>query len=170
MKFEIAIIQDLVELTELLENAKVEMETHHIYQWNQKYPNRNSIVNDIENEELYILKNDENQIVCMGTFTKNAIQGIQTKAVNDAIFIKRLIVKRDACGKGLSRELIDSFIKEKNIHDVDLYSCTNHTNIPMQKVLEKMNFVNIEAFTIKERTTYGPFYLYYMKAGEQIDK
>lgn len=170
MKFEVVTAQHIDELVQILEEAKVNMERQNIYQWNNQYPDRKLILSDIDKQELYILKDRTETIVCMGTFSESSIKEITIPIDTSAVFIKRLIVKANTCGQGLAKELIDKYIDKCKLKGRELYSCTNHTNLPMQRVLEKMNFRVVESFVIEERKTYGKFHLYYKKVGRIDDK
>lgn len=166
MSFELAREEDIDELMQILEQAKINMERQNIYQWNQQYPNRLVMLSDIEKEELYVLKDKRNSIVCMGTFSESPIKEMSFSAEESAIFIKRLTVKASACGQGLARELIDKYMNKYCLRAKIFYSATNHTNLPMQRLLEKMNFSVLETFVIKERAAYGNFRLYCKKVGD----
>lgn len=60
MNYRLAEENDIESICEIIKNAKVEMETHGIFQWDKLYPTKEDFLDDIKKEQLYIGEMDDN--------------------------------------------------------------------------------------------------------------
>lgn len=114
-------------------------------QWQDGYPNELTIENDIKNGYAYVLTESES-VLCYAAiiFDKEpAYEDIEGKWLTDGDYavVHRVAASKLAKGKGIATKLF------KNIEDICLtnhiYSIkvdTNFDNIPMLKILDKLNY------------------------------
>lgn len=165
MLFEPAVETDLSELEQLLASAKRSMAKQGIYQWTQEYPNSSDILTDIRQEELFLIK-EVGRIVCMGTFTRKPMSGKGFNKEELNWFIKRLVTRSDETGKGIGKCWLDFCISHFCQVGEHVYSCTNHTNFPMQRLFQKNQFEKIAEMTVEKRERMGSFYVYEREIGK----
>lgn len=163
--FESALSTDLPKLEEILFDAKKSMADQKIYQWTENYPSSTDILTDIQLGELFLLKN-EGEIICMGTFTRKPLENLSFHQLSDKWFVKRLITKTSEIGNGIGNKWLEQCIDYFTQEDERIYSCTNHTNFPMQRLFEKNNFVKIDEKVLEGRESLGSFYVYEREIGK----
>ena len=71
MKIRHAITADIPRIIKIIADAKVMLRSLNIDQWQNGYPNKTQIKNDIDNKESYVVLNDEYQIVATTMFSIN---------------------------------------------------------------------------------------------------
>jgi GNAT superfamily N-acetyltransferase len=114
-------------------------------QWQDGYPNELSITSDIENGYAYVLTENES-ILCYAAiiFDKEpAYEDIEGKWLSndDYMVVHRVAVSKLAKGKGIATKLFENMeglCLENNIYSIKVD--TNFDNIPMLKILEKLNY------------------------------
>ena len=132
---------DVDAVAEIYENAKIFMRKNGNHdQWNLGYPNRDTVLEDIEAGVGYVCE-DEGEVVA--TFMFNIGDDKTYKIMyegawkNDRPYavIHRVAVKKHGCG------IIDFCFEECFKKYPNLKIDTHRDNIPMQRVLERNGFV-----------------------------
>ena len=65
IKIELAEINDLEDIMKMIHNCANDLISKNIFQWNEKYPNRDIFLTDIEKKNLFIYKNNSGVIGCV---------------------------------------------------------------------------------------------------------
>ena len=132
-----ATIEDLVQVMQIIKSCTKHMISKNIFQWNEKYPNIETFQNDIENEHLYVLSLQNNELIgCVSiTFEMDefykTIDWISPTAKN--IYVHRLAVHPNNQGQGHAK-IIMNFIEKKGIENfcesirLDTFSMNNKNN------------------------------------------
>ncbi|MDD7795386.1 GNAT family N-acetyltransferase [Clostridium sp. 'White wine YQ'] len=146
MEFRKTIKADMEEIMNIISQAQAYFKEQGIDQWQNNYPNVETINNDIINEHSYVLLKDNNIVATAaisfdGEKTYDAIYEGQWISNNEFAVIHRIAVHGDYKGLGLSSEIIKNV--EKLCLDKGVYSIkvdTHEENISMQKLLKKNSF------------------------------
>lgn len=110
MSIQRASIDAAEKILEIFTACKNTMELTGIFQWNETYPNLHTIINDIQNNELYILSNNGE---IMGVICLNTQQEAEWSLVNwldkngHVLIIHRLAVHPLFQGQGFARQLMN---------------------------------------------------------------
>ena len=62
MRLELSTINDVEKIIEIIDEAKIYLASLNIDQWQNGYPNKTEIENDISNNESYVVFNDQKLI------------------------------------------------------------------------------------------------------------
>ncbi|MGY3777804.1 hypothetical protein [Isobaculum melis] len=155
-------MRDYYTLSQLLADAKAKMTSLGIIQWNEHYPNGNVIEQDIMEGKLWVLRSLDDEVLCMGTLTHEPLE--QGAAINPhQIYLKRVITASNSGIKGLGSLFLKHCFLQLEPQITTIYSCTNHTNFLMRKLLEKEQFVKIGEHQLAGREAMGSFYIYERK-------
>lgn len=143
MKLRLTTTNDIDAVMTIINQAKVYFKKQGINQWQDGYPNKASIINDISRQEAYVLDID-GEIVATAMISKaiepnyNYIDGKWLQS-NDYIVVHRIAVRDDQKGKSLAKIIIDEAIKlYPNIHSIRID--THDDNLSMQSFLIKYGF------------------------------
>jgi len=100
--------QDLPQVMDLIRSCVRRMEAQGIHQWDEIYPDRTSLADDIERGELYLLGNEHRiyGIVALNEFQEPAYQDVPWQFSGKALVVHRLAIDPLAQGKGHARELM----------------------------------------------------------------
>lgn len=133
-------IKDIEDIMKIIDQAKVFLNANNINQWQDGYPNVETIKNDILKQQLYVVK--ENEFV-VGLFAlidyeKTYDHIYEGEWLNDSnyIAVHRIAILNEYKGKGVAKYIFDQLKKEYNHIRVD----THELNINMQKCLLKNDF------------------------------
>lgn len=143
MKLRLTTINDINDVMTIINQAKVYFKANGINQWQDGYPNETSIINDINNQEAYVLE-DNGQVIATamisinGEPTYNYIEGKWLQN-DDYLVIHRIAVKEDQKGKGLSKIILDEALKLFNTYP-SIRMDTHEDNLSMQRFLTKYGF------------------------------
>lgn len=143
--FRKAVIEDKDSIWNIIQQAILRRKSDGSNQWQDGYPNEDSIENDITNEFGFVLV-DEERIIGYCAVIINfepAYDGIEGKWLtnDDFVVIHRIAIDENYLGQGLSGKIIENvenFAKENNIFSVKVD--TNFDNIPMMKIFEKRGY------------------------------
>lgn len=131
-------LSDLSEIMLIYNHARDLMNSHDNYQWDEYYPTKEMIIDDIEQENHFSIK-ENNEII--GVFTlvdyDSLYDDIDGKWLNDNPYVE---IKRIALKKldfSLISYIIDWVFKKCPNIKVD----TGEDNIAVQRILEHNNFV-----------------------------
>lgn len=145
MEIKIANLNDANDILKIINQAKIYMKENNLNQWDENYPNIETIHSDIKNQVNYILFDKEKVI---GTFvlifgedeTYKNIEGSWKTNLSYGT-LHRIAIHNDYKGKNLAKLILDFSIEkslEKNIHSIRID--THKNNLSMKKFIEKSNF------------------------------
>lgn len=136
--------KDIDAVLKIFEDAKAYMLANGIDQWQKGYPNRETILRDIETSVGYVLT-EGNEVLAsaalfLGTPDPTYQKIYQGKWLSDAPYgtIHRVAVKKDQKGKRLASILMASLentIREQGLASVRID--THRDNLPMRRHLQK---------------------------------
>ena len=146
MNFKQATTHDLPLIMNIIKEAQSYFKQNHINQWQNNYPNNQTIENDIKNGYSYVLLEEEEIIatVCVsfdGEANYENIMDGSWLSNGEYAVIHRLAVKDTHKGKGISTivfKKIEDMCIEKGITSIKVD--THEENASMQKLLQKNNF------------------------------
>lgn len=151
--------RDISRILEIYEEAKRYMNREGIPQWTKDYPNRDTVVQDIANNVLYVWTQEE-AVLGVSAFipgrdpTYAVIEGgvwcLQTEAYGT---IHRMAVAGDAKGKGISGKMLaalETLCKERSIPSIRVD--THKKNSSMRRWIEKSGFTYCGVITVADGT------------------
>ena len=114
-------------------------------QWQDGYPNLETVKTDVEKGQNYVLIQDD-KIIATAALIFNyepAYDEIEGKWLSDGDFlvVHRVGVSDEVAGKGFAKKLfmiLEDFAKENDIFSIKVD--TNFDNVPMLKILEKLGY------------------------------
>ena len=118
--------KDIDAILEVTKSCARYMIEHHIFQWNEYYPNRKAFENDIKRNELYVLELNNELVGCVvvSTFMDPEYIPIQWLTPNkNNSYIHRLAIHPKHQGNGYAQQLMDfaeKWAKENNSISVRL--------------------------------------------------
>ncbi|MCT4687247.1 GNAT family N-acetyltransferase [Vallitalea sp.] len=123
-------IDDIVDIMKLINDCVNNMRANNIFQWDEHYPNQEIMLKDIEDSNLYVMKDDNSYF---GIVTINEEQDKEYKTVDwksestGILVVHRLAVSPLGQGKGIGRSLMlfaEDLVRQKNYKSVrlDTYS------------------------------------------------
>ncbi len=157
MNFRKSTFDDVDRILEIIEKAKIELRKLGLDQWQNGYPDRKVVENDVKNGISYVLesieKNEnelesENLKKILGTIVlspkkERPYSKIEGKWIttDDYIVIHRLAVDSEIKNKGIATKILEFSEKEciKN-KILSIKTDTHENNEPMKKFLEKNGF------------------------------
>lgn len=146
MEFRKSAIKDIDEIMKIINEAKLYFKENNINQWQDGYPDKDVILNDVKNEESFVVINDNKVIGTVvisfkGEKTYNKIYEGTWLSNNDYAVIHRIAISNEFKGFGIGTMIIEEAQKlafEKNIRSIKID--TQKDNTSMQKLLIKNNF------------------------------
>ena len=132
---------------EIIEQGRAYLKSQGLDQWQNGYPNKDSILTDIQNEKGYFLTDGQHQFayLCMDFDGEPAYNNIKGNWLTDQnakyMVIHRLAFNAAHRGKGLSSTLLhlaEQFCKEKGIKSIRMD--TDPDNKIMQHIMKKASF------------------------------
>ena len=146
MEFRKSVEADIDNIMNIIKQAQSYFKENGIDQWQNNYPNSETIKNDINGENSYVLL-DENKIVATavisfdGEKTYDTIYNGEWLSNNEFAVVHRIAVDNSCKGRGVSSLIIKNAEKlclEKGIHSIKID--THKENMSMQKLLKKNEF------------------------------
>lgn len=146
MEFRRSTKSDLKEIIEIIKEAQNYFKANNIDQWQDGYPNEESIMNDIESGESYILLKD-NKIIATAYLSFNGESDYdiihEGKWLGDENYavIHRVAVSNNMKGQGMAGELfkqIENLCLENKVNHIRID--THRHNRSMQRFLMKSGF------------------------------
>ena len=109
-------VLDLDSIMEIIDQAKAYLKSQNIDQWQDAYPNKDVLVNDITHDSLYVVKED-NLIIgvfCVGNYepTYDVIYKGEWSTNKDYVVVHRFAVRNEYKGKGVAKYIFD-YVKSK---------------------------------------------------------
>ncbi len=134
-----------------------------IYQWNEHYPDRKTLENDVNRGELYVITSEESIVGCIVISTFQDLVYKQVKwltADGNNYYIHRLAVHPEHQKKGYARKAMDFaealVLRNKGVSiRLDTFS-KNHRN---QRFYEARKYIRLEEIHFPKQSEY-PFYCY----------
>lgn len=140
-----ATLQEIPAIWEILQQAIARRKQDGSQQWQDGYPNEQSIHNDLANGSAYVLT-DQDQIIAYAAIIfdiEPAYTDIQGKwLTNDRyVVIHRVATSNEVIGKGIATHLfrlIEDIALDSKVYSIKVD--TNFDNIPMLKILDKLGY------------------------------
>ena len=158
MEFRKSTKEDLKDIMAIIRDAQAYFKNNDIDQWQNGYPNEDSILSDIESKESYVLV-DDNEIIgtaylsFAGESDYDVIYEGKWLSHEDYAVVHRIAVKNDLKGKGIAGEIfkaIEKICLERDIHDIKID--THRDNKSMQRFLEKQGFTRCGVVYLKDKS------------------
>lgn len=136
-------INDVARVMEIINQAKDYFKCNGIDQWQEGYPNEDTIYTDITNGEAYVLEDDEKILgTCMVTIqgepTYDVIDG-KWLSNDDYVCVHRIAIDNHYKGSGLASIILDQAVAMyPDYHSLKMD--THEDNHSMQKFLLKYGF------------------------------
>lgn len=137
--------EDATSVWEILSQAIRRRKDDGSSQWQSGYPNLNTVRSDIEKGYCYLLT-DGQKIIASGALIFNDEPTYQTidgawLSDGDFLVVHRVAVSDEVIGKGVATKFfteIEEFAKENAVFSIRVD--TNFDNLPMLRILEKLNY------------------------------
>lgn len=157
MNFRKSTFNDVDRILEIIEKAKIELKKLGLDQWQNGYPNREVIENDVKNRISYVLeeiseKDDKSKnqsskkiigTIVLSPEKEAPYSKIEGKWItnDDYIAIHRLAVDSEIKNKGIATKILE-FSEEECIKNkiLSIKTDTHENNEPMKRFLEKNGF------------------------------
>ncbi|MBN7575950.1 GNAT family N-acetyltransferase [Clostridium sp. 2-1] len=146
MEFRKALETDINDIMNIIKQAQAYFKEQGIDQWQNNYPNPETIRNDIANKHSYILLKDNNIVATAavsfdGEKTYDSIYEGEWITNSQYAVIHRIAVDNTYKGLGLSSKIIknvEELCLSKGVHSIKID--THEENISMQRLLKKNKF------------------------------
>lgn len=145
MIFRKAHFEEVDEIWSILQFAIKSRKNDGSNQWQDGYPNRNSILQDLEKDCAYVLA-DERGVLAYGAVIfdeEPAYNDIVGKWLSDGDYdvVHRVAAAERSKGMGIATRFfneVENFATSKNVHSVKVD--TNFDNLAMLRILDKLNY------------------------------
>lgn len=148
---------DIPHILEIVEDARQLINKQNFKQWSKEsnYPNHEVFLKDINNDALYVIKENEQILGMMAIYTGEDINYdyIEGKWLSDTtnyLTIHRLAIRASHYQKGLAKSLFEfaiDYAKENKLASVRID--THPKNINMNNLAKKLNFTYCGTIYIK---------------------
>ncbi|OXZ35678.1 GNAT family N-acetyltransferase [Finegoldia magna] len=136
---------DIAEIMEIVENAKIYMKENKINQWSENYPNEDVFLADLKENRLYVAE-IKGKVVGMAVLVLDGdadYKNIDGKWLSDGEYgvIHRIAVNPDYKSQNVAKNLLDFFenkLKELNYDSIRVD--THKDNKSMLRFIEKNGF------------------------------
>ena len=158
-----ATLPDLLEIKKLTEACAKALQEKDIFQWNEHYPSREKLEQDIENEELYVLveKREILGIIILTPQVDEEYIPVSWLTPNDSnLYVHRLAVHPVVWGQGKGQELMDfaeDFAKKEGYQSIRLDTFSQ--NKRNQAFYESRGYVRLENIFFPKQSEH-PFFCY----------
>ncbi|GGG13152.1 N-acetyltransferase [Dokdonia pacifica] len=156
-------ISEIPEILSLTKACAAFMISKGIYQWNEHYPSKEAFERDIDRNELYVLK-IENQIIgtiVISTYMDDEYTAIDWLSPNtNNLYIHRLAVHPSFQKKGYAVQLMDhaeAFAKANNVASIRLDTFSQNSR--NQKFYEQRGYKRLGSIYFPKQSEF-PFYCY----------
>lgn len=144
-QFRQAIYSEASQIWQILKNAIKRRKKDGSNQWQDGYPNMEVVKSDIENKIGFVLTQNDTIIGYTAVIINDEPDyiNIEGRWLSDQDFVvyHRVAVSEEFLAKGMAKKmikLIEKYALSKNIYS--LKADTNHDNIPMMKIFEKLGY------------------------------
>lgn len=139
---------DIPTILSLYKDAQQRFAEQKIEQWQNNYPNRETLEQDIVNNESYVVINEEEIVAtamlsASGEPTYEKIEGQWlTPSETPYMVIHRMTVKSEYLHQGIARYIFDKTMQMcKDLHLYSIRVDTHKDNVYMSSLLRKKGFV-----------------------------
>tara|TARA_B110000971_G_scaffold176634_1_gene182171 strand:- start:97 stop:612 length:516 start_codon:yes stop_codon:yes gene_type:complete len=149
MKFLPAKKEDISPIMQLIGEAQAYLAAQHIEQWQNGYPNEQTILKDLQNNESYVVKSEHSTLLATAMFTRKneptytSIEGHWiTKADAKYGVIHRMAVGEKFRGTGIAKFIFnhcEQILKQNSVQSMRID--THEDNHSMQALLKKLGYV-----------------------------
>lgn len=143
---ELAELKDVSVCYGIIEDGRAFQQEQGFVQWTEKYPNRDTILEDIQNQKGYVIKSDQEILgyMLIDFDGEPAYDNINGAWRVDAPYgvIHRMAFSKNARGKGIADKafaMIDKICLDNNVPYIRID--TGFENKRMQHILEKNGYV-----------------------------
>ena len=152
---------DLTYILNIIKNCTNHMIDNKIFQWNENYPSKEILKDDIKSNNLYLIKKNEKTIGCVMKSEKQSKVYKKVKWITENkknLYVHRLAVDPKYQGKGYGIKLMD-FVERNALKNnfisirLDTFS-KNKRNV---KFYKKRGYIKIENIYFPNQSIY-PFY------------
>lgn len=156
MKLRLTTINDIEDVMAIINEAKSYFKEQGIDQWQDGYPNTDTIINDINNHEAYVLE-DNGEVIATAMISKNiepTYNYIEGKWLqnNPYLVVHRIAIKNNQKGKGLAKVILDEALKiHPNFPSIRMD--THDDNLSMQRFLIKYGFTYCGTIYLESKDT-----------------
>ncbi len=158
MKFRKAVEADINSIINIIEEAQTYFKENGIDQWQNNYPNIETVKNDISNENGYVLLKDNNivgtaVVIFDGDKNYEFIYDGEWISNNEYAVIHRIAVDKNYKGLGLSSVIIkniEEICLNNGIHSIKID--THEENASMQKLLQKNRFQDCGIIYLEDKS------------------
>lgn len=161
--FKKATLNDVDKIMEIIEASKIIQRSQNNYQWNEKYPVHEHIIEDINNDISYVLKNHDDEIlatVALPVVNDEFYTKLKNKDIH-FMMISRLAINTSHHKKGYGSFLMNEIQKVAEHKNVSyMKGSTNSNNIGMKRLFEKFKFRKTGFF---QGTQENGYYYWYEK-------
>lgn len=157
---------DLNEIKQLTEACALAMQEKGIFQWNELYPSREKLAEDIDKEQLFILKEEGEArgiIVLTPEMDEEYIPVEWLTPNNENLYVHRLATHPSVWGKGYGQHLMDfaeAFARNNRYRSVRLDTFSQ--NLRNQKFYEMRGYQRLGNIYFPKQSEH-PFYCYELK-------
>ena len=149
MKIRHTQLEDIPAIVNIYNQAKEYLKSQNVNQWQDGYPNEESIINDMHKNQSYVLVDNEKIIgtaaIVLELDPNYAYieDGKWITDMNNYYCIHRIAVDNSIKGKHLANEFM-KYAEELAIqdHKMSLRIDTHHENLSMQRFLKKCGFIS----------------------------
>ena len=138
--------EDSDKIWEILQQAILRRKNDGSKQWQNGYPNPETVKSDIEREVGFVLTENENVVAYSAIILNDepAYENIEGKWLTNGDFyvVHRVAVSDEVAGKGYATEIfkrIEEFSKSENVFSIKVD--TNFDNAAMLHILKKLDYV-----------------------------
>ena len=144
--FRKATAEDSDKIWEILQQAILRRKNDGSKQWQNGYPNPETVKSDIEREVAFVVTENENVVAYSAIILNDepAYENIEGKWLTNGDFyvVHRVAVSDEFAGKGYATEIfkrIEEFSKSENVFSIKVD--TNFDNAAMLHILKKLDYV-----------------------------
>ena len=138
--------EDVKDIMKIINKAKEFLKENGVDQWQDGYPNNETIESDILNNDSYVVLKDNNIVATLaisfdGEKTYDVIYDGKWISNGKYAVIHRIAIDNEYRGTGVSSYILQKVYEiclDNNIHSIKID--THEKNIPMQKLLKKNDF------------------------------
>ena len=156
-------ISEIPDILIMTEACRVHMESKNIFQWTTEYPSKAQFLEDVDRNELYVLKKSDKIIGCIviSTLMDEEYENVNWLTPNTKnLYVHRLAVNPDLQGKGYAQKLMDYAEKFAIANEfISVRLDTFSQNKRNQKFYEARGYKKLEDIYFPKQSPY-PFHCY----------